>query len=112
MIELDSDNFIEEVYTCKKPVLIEFFAPWCEHCKEFEKKLSFLAEQYNNKIKFVKVNIENNQELSDRFQITKLPTCLIFNGYEITDFIIGTVTIDVFKQVLNEALEKKSTSTR
>ena len=64
----------------KKYIFCDFFAKWCRPCKKIMPDLEKLSDKYNDKILFIKVNINKTPSLSDKFGICKLPTFLIFNN--------------------------------
>jgi len=84
---LNKDNFETEVLKNKEIVLVDFFATWCGPCKMTGPIIDQLAEEVKN-IKFVKVDVDQNQELSSQYQIFSIPTFLIFkNGQVIGQFV-------------------------
>lgn len=102
---LDDDNFAEEIYTSKKPVVVEFMADWCGVCKEFQTKLAELNMFYEGKVKFAQVNVDNSYRLSEGYKIEKLPTFIIYNDKEPVSYIVGTTSLRHFKETINEILE-------
>jgi len=104
IILLDDDNFAEEVYTTKKPILIEFMASWCDNCKEFEDKFKNLMKIYDKKVKFAKVDIDKSYRLSNGLKIKKLPTFIIYYEGKPISFIIGNVSLYEFKKIFEEIL--------
>jgi thioredoxin 1 len=104
MLELNDNSFAEEVYTSRKPVLIEFAAPWCDHCKSFEKKLNILTQQYENKIKFAKVNIDESYQLAAGFKINKLPTFILYKNGQPVSYLVGDISLATLKDVLDEEI--------
>lgn len=75
---VDSSSFEEKVAKNNVPVLVKFEAGWCAQCKALHPVLSSLASQYQNKMKFVRVDVEQNPELTERFDISNLPTLVLF----------------------------------
>lgn len=104
---LTENNFIETIYTLSKPSIIQFSANWCDLCKIFDPVLKSIIEEYNTKINFFKVDVENSPALADKFHIQRLPTFILFNDRKITNCIVGTTTSTKFKDMLNESLIKK-----
>ncbi len=104
MKELNDDNFAEEVYTTKKPILIEFMAQWCVVCREFDKKLEQLKKIYGDKVVFAKVDIDESFRLSSGFNIDKLPTFILYYKREPMNFIIGAANLSEFKTAIDEVI--------
>lgn len=89
-IDVNNDNFEEEVLKNSLPVLVDFWAPWCMPCKMMAPILDELAEDMKNKIKIVKVNTEElqNQELANKYQIQSIPNMKLFkDGNLLADFV-------------------------
>ena len=78
IVHVTKENFEQEVLKSDKPVLIDFWAPWCGPCKMMEPVFKKSAEKFPLKTLFVKVNTENEQSLGARFGIRSIPTLMIF----------------------------------
>ncbi len=85
-------DFEQEVLNCAEPVLVDFWAEWCEPCKRIEPILHDLAEQYEGKLRIAKVNVEASPALASKFQVRGLPTFIIFKGGQVHDTQIGAVS--------------------
>ena len=102
VIEVSSENFKEEVLNSEIPVLVDFWAPWCQPCLMMSPILDELAEDLTGKLKIVKVNTETgeNQNLAMEYQIQSIPNMKLFkNGTVVKDYI-GLRQKEVFKQEL------------
>lgn len=84
---IDTSTFEEEVIKNNNPVVVDFWATWCGPCK----MLSPILDELSNtlKAKFVKIDVDANPSLSAKFDITSVPTVLIFKNGEIVDKLIG-----------------------
>ena len=89
MLELKKDNFEQEVVKNRLPVLVDFWAPWCGPCRILSPTLDKLSSEYTNKLKFSKLNVDENQEIAAQFDVRGIPCIIIFmKGHEV-DRIIG-----------------------
>ncbi len=81
--QINKDEFAQNVLESKDPVLVDFYADWCGPCRTMAPILEELADQFESKFKIVKVNIENNQQIAEQYNIASIPTFIIFkNGQE------------------------------
>ncbi len=89
IIEVGEGNFEQEVLQAKLPVLVDFFATWCGPCKMMAPVLDAFAEEFAGKMKFAKVDVDNSQALAMQFQITGVPTLVVFKDGKPVDTIVG-----------------------
>jgi len=93
------DNFTKE-----KVVLIDFYADWCMPCLMMAPVIEDIARKFKGKIKFGKVNIEDNQELAQKFRIVSLPTFMLFKDGKQADQFVGSRSIEDFEEKLKSLL--------
>lgn len=86
---LNADNFDNAVNQSDKPVLVDFWAPWCGPCKAIAPILDELADELGDKVSICKVDVDNNSEIAGKFNIRAIPTLLIFKGGEVADQVVG-----------------------
>ncbi len=89
VIELNENEFEQEVVNASLPVLVDFYAPWCGPCKMLAPVLDTMAGQFAGRIKFVKVNVDNARALAHRFGIRGVPTLILFHQGRIQDTMVG-----------------------
>ncbi|MGN0632784.1 MAG: thioredoxin [Oscillospiraceae bacterium] len=90
-INLTNENFTAEVLESDKPVLVDFWAPWCGPCRMLGPVISEIAKQYSGKVKVCKVNVDEQNELAVKYGISSIPTLKLFKNGEVTDTSIGFV---------------------
>nr|WP_243186916.1 thioredoxin [Clostridium muellerianum] len=101
MKEISDSIFNKEVITNDIPVVVDFWAPWCGPCKMIGPVMEELDKQYLGKIKFVKVNVDENPVISQEFRISSIPTIMIFKKGEAVENIVGFRPKSDFEQILN-----------
>jgi thioredoxin 1 len=99
-VEGTDTNFDQEVLKSDIPVLVDFWAPWCGPCRMVSPLVDELAEELTGKIKVVKVNTDENQEVAVKYGIRSIPTLGIFKDGNIVDGVIGAVPKQAIKNKL------------
>jgi len=102
IIQLDDASFDAEVISSDKPVLVDFWAPWCGPCKALGPVIDEISNDFVDKVKVGKVNVDENPEISMKFGIRSIPTLIVFKNGEVQEQIIGAVP----KSEIEKALEK------
>ena len=83
VIELNKDNFEKEVMEAEVPVLIDFWANWCGPCRMMSPVIDKIAEEMGDKLKVCKVNVDQNHELAEKYEIMTIPAFIVIkNGAE------------------------------
>jgi thioredoxin 1 len=95
-------QFEREVLQSDLPVVVDFYADWCPPCRAVAPVMEQLAQEYQGRVKVVKVNVEKEQRLAQRYQILSIPTILFFKNGEPVDGVLGAQAYDVLKDHFEE----------
>lgn len=104
IVDLNSENFENEVLQSETPVLVDFWAQWCGPCKMLSPILDELAGEYAGKVKIGKVDVDENQELSAQYSVLSIPTLLIFKDGKVQEQHVGLKGKSELKQALDASL--------
>ena len=97
-------TFEQEVLQSDVPVLIDFFADWCMPCKMFGPIFETTAEEFEGRVKFVKVNIDQAPELAQKYFVMSIPTLKLVKGEELMGSFVGAMSGEELEDWLNERL--------
>ena len=103
-VEITDDNFQEEVLNSDIPVLVDFWADWCQPCKMIAPSVAQVADEYDGKVKVGMLDVDSNPRTSTALNIRGIPALLIFNEGKPIDQIIGAVPKSIIQKKLDEAL--------
>ena len=106
MISINKDNFEKEVVQSNTHVIMDFWASWCGPCKMMAPVFEDLSSSYAGKLKFVKVDTEENPELAARYSIQGIPSLVIVNKGAEVERIVGFTPKDALKQRIDQVLSK------
>ena len=95
-------NFDEIVLKSGAPVLVDFWAEWCGPCKRLGPTVDALATEYAGKVTVGKLNVDENPNVSFKFQIRGIPTILIFKGGQVVESVVGLAQKDDLKKVIDK----------
>jgi len=101
-VKLVDQNFDQEVLKSDKPVLVDFYATWCGPCQLQTPIIEDLAKEFQSKVKFGILDVDENSNTASQYQIFSIPTLIIFHHGQIVERLTGLQQ----KQILKEKLEK------
>jgi len=102
IMEIADNNFDAEVLESEKPVLVDFWAPWCGPCKAIGPILEDLAGKFNEKIKFAKCNVDDNPVSPGKYGIRSIPTLIFFKKGAIEEQVVGVVAKSKLEEIINK----------
>lgn len=91
-VTITDDNFQDEVVSCEKPVLVDYWATWCGPCKMVGPIVEEIASEYQDKLKVGKLDVDNNQASAAQQNVMSIPTLLIFKDGEVVAQQIGALS--------------------
>lgn len=104
VFEINESNFDNEVLNSEKPVLVDFWAPWCGPCKMVSPVIEELASENGDKIKVCKINVDENKEVASKYQVMSIPAIFIFKDGEIKDQLVGYLSKEELQERVNEVV--------
>ncbi len=87
--EVTDETFAEDVLNSKDTIMVDFWAEWCGPCRAVSPILDQIAAEHSDKIKVVKLNVDDNPQMAMRYQITSIPAMKVFRGGEVVKTVIG-----------------------
>ncbi len=104
-VPVDDSNFDQIVLQSAKPVLVDLWATWCRPCLMVAPILDELAEEYNGRVSFVKVDVDQNPKTATKYGIMSIPTLLIFKNGEPVSHLVGVRPKEELKKSLDAVLD-------
>ena len=102
--QLSSQDFDANVLQSQTPVLVDFWADWCDPCKRMEPVLEQLATEMSGKLKVVKLNVQNHPAIANQFKVRGLPTFMLFKNGQVQGTQIGAISKTQLTQFVAKAM--------
>ncbi len=99
------NSFEQEVVKAKLPVLVDFWAPWCSHCKTIAPVVEDLSQEYAGRLKVVKLNTDENRKTAQAYNIRGLPSLYIFKNGQVVEHIVGAAPKATLVAAINKYVE-------
>jgi thioredoxin 1 len=104
IMDVDDNGFEADIIQSSKPVMVDFWAPWCGPCKAIGPVVEELAGEYGDRIKFAKCNVDDNPVTPGKFGIKAIPTLIFFKDGQVVDQITGMVARTKLEEALSNIL--------
>jgi len=102
--DVTDQDFEQEVIKSTLPVLVDIWAPWCGPCRMVAPVVEKLAEEYNGRFKFCRLNVDENPQIAAKYRVMSIPTLMFFKGGTAVDTVIGAVPKQVLQPKIDELL--------
>ena len=87
--KIDNNNFNSEVINCNKITIVDFYADWCGPCRKLSPIMEEIEQELSDKVKFTKINTDENIEAAKEYQVSGLPTLLMFKDGQVVERMVG-----------------------
>ena len=102
MKNISKNQWAHEVINSTKPVFVDFWATWCGPCNIIAPIVEEVSKEYEDKVNFLKIDVDQNRELVSKYNIVSIPTLVIFNKGEMIDQQIGMASKESIKAYINK----------
>lgn len=104
MVEFTEQNFDEQVLKSGKPVLVDFWAPWCAPCRMMSPSVEAVASEYAGRAVIGKLNVDDHQSIAGRYNIRGIPTLLLFKDGQVAEQVVGATSKDAITKMIEKHL--------
>lgn len=103
-LDVSDHTFEQEVIQSELPVLVDFWAVWCAPCKMVIPTIEHLAQTYKDRLRIVKLNVDENMKTSSKYGVMSIPTLLLFKGGELKETIVGAQPQEKIVEIVSKHL--------
>jgi len=102
--QVSDTSFDGDILKHDKPVLVDFWAPWCGPCRSVAPIVDDLATQYKDKLKVAKLNVDESSQVAMKYQVTSIPTFILFKNGQVADRVLGALPRSEFVKFIDRNL--------
>ncbi len=102
--EVSDTSFDGDILKSDKPVLVDFWAPWCGPCRSVAPIVDDLATQYKDQLKVAKINVDESSQVAMKYQVTSIPTFIVFKNGQVADRVLGALPRSEFVKFIDRNL--------
>jgi thioredoxin 1 len=102
--QVSDAGFEGDVLKSDTPVLVDFWAPWCGPCRSIAPIVDDLANQYQGKLKVAKINVDESSQVAMKYQVTSIPTFILFKNGQVADRVLGALPRSEFVKFIDRNL--------
>ncbi|MBM3167054.1 MAG: thioredoxin [Chloroflexi bacterium] len=106
ILNVNQDSFQKSVLEAQRPILVDFWAPWCGPCRAVAPVVEELAKEYQGKVDFAKVNVDESPFVASKFSVMSIPTLIMFKGGKPLEQVVGFKPKDQLKKLIDNTLAK------
>ena len=106
--EVNDVSFEKDVLQADKPVLVDFWAAWCAPCRMLAPTVEAVAEKYSNPARVVKLNVDENPSVSQRYGIKGIPTLILFKGGKEEERVVGATSKEAISRMIDKHVSAAS----
>ncbi len=104
VIETTDATFKDDVLSAQEPVLVDFYATWCGPCKELSPTIDAMSEKYKGKVKFARVDVDKNREVTNKYGVEAMPTLKVFKNGAVVDQSVGLIPQEALVALLDKSI--------
>ncbi|HWX40074.1 MAG TPA: thioredoxin [Blastocatellia bacterium] len=102
--EVTDQTFEQDVLKSDTPVLVDFWAEWCQPCRQLAPTVEAVAQKYEGKARFVKLNVDDSGQTAQHYGVKGIPTLILFKSGNETDRVVGTTSKENISRMIDRAL--------